>query len=317
MTVLAERPAATPDGPPTAVTNEETGSRVYIHPRTGERFVSVTTVLGLIAKESLPYWAAMKTQEYAFAQLPLLVQSMRRRPCEQKGDDRCGLCRDCVALEVRRAPDRLRDEAADRGKRIHAIAERHTLTGEIDPHGADVAPYVRQYMAWRKQFQPTFDAAEMTVINREYGYAGTLDAILRLGWCPPKYKDLIGTPQVTDLKTGKGVYAEYAMQLAAYRHSPTVLLPNGDELPLPEVSGTGLLLHVRDDNYWVRPVKIGRPTFDAFLRVLDFYRWHEDMAGDVIERAMYKPPIKDAVPARVANADQFNLARDPEPAITF
>ncbi len=283
-------PATPPSGPTNADTNDETGERHYIHPITGERFVSVTTILQVVAKTGLPYWAAKTVQEYALEQIPLLVQSLRRRACDSKGNDRCGLCRDCVALDLRRAPDRLRDEAADRGKRIHHIAERHTLTGEIDPHADDIAPYVEQYLKWRHQFQPTFDASEMTVLNRAHGYAGTLDAIVRLGWCPPATKHLIGVPLVEDTKSGKGVYPEYALQLAAYRWAERVLLPLGDEVDLPDVSDTGLLLQVRPDNYYSRPVQIGQPTFDAFLRVLDFYRWQQEQADDVIGRAMYKPP---------------------------
>jgi hypothetical protein len=249
--------------------------------------VSVTTILQCVAKEALPYWAAKVTAEHALSNLPLLVKSARRKPCEMKGDDRCGLCTDCVALDLRRAPDRERDAAADRGSRIHHVADQHTLTGEVIGHDADIAEQVNQYLAFKKQFKPTFDASEMTVISRQYGFGGTLDAILRLGWCPPKYADLVGKPQLTDVKSGKSCYPEYALQLAAYKHCDFVLLPDGTELPMPKTHDIGLLLHVRPDNYWVRPVDIGETTFAAFLAVLDLWRWQQDTSP--IMRAMYKP----------------------------
>ncbi len=208
------RPASLPN----ADTNAETGERHYIHPRTGERFVSVTTVLHVVGKDGLPYWAAKTVQEEAREILPRLVKASRRRPCDTRGDDRCDVCPDCLGLYLRRAPDRLRDEAADRGTRVHQVAEHYTLTGELLPHDPDVAPFVAQYMEFRRQFQPTYEAAEMTVINRTHGYAGTLDKVVRLGWCPPKYRHLIGVPMVGDIKTGKGVYPEFALQLAAYRN---------------------------------------------------------------------------------------------------
>ncbi len=290
------RPASLPN----ADTNPDTGERHYIHPRTGERFVSVTTVLHVVGKDGLPYWAAKTVQEYAQEIVPTLVRAARKRPCDVKGDDRCRACRDCVGLDLRRAPDRMRDEAANRGTRVHQVAEHYVLTGELLDHDDDIAPFVAQYLAFWQQFQPTYDAAEMTVINRTHGFAGTLDKVVRLGWCPPKYRHLIGQPMVGDNKSGKGVYPEFALQLSAYRHGEAVLMPDGTEVPMPEVIDTGALFHFRPDNYWVRPVDVSKRTFDVFLNVLAFYRWLKDSEDALISRAMYKPPTPE--PALVGAA---------------
>lgn len=288
MTAVAEPQA--PTGPANAETNPDTGSRFYIHPITGERFVSVTTILQVIAKEALPYWAAKVTAEHAMANLPKLVKSVRRKPCEMKGDDRCGICADCVLLELRRTPDRERDAAGDRGTRIHHVAEQHVLHGHVIGHDDDIAAQVRQYLRFRDQFQPEYEASELTVINRTYRYAGTLDAILRLGACPPKYRDLVGVPMVADIKSGKSCYREYALQLAAYRQGEAVLLPDGTEHPLPPTNEIGMLLHIRPEDYWVRPVNIGERTFIAFLGVLDQWQWQQE--ENPIMRAMYRPSQK-------------------------
>ncbi len=288
MTAVAE--PATQTGPANSETNPETGSRYYIHPVTGERFVSVTTILQVVAKESLTYWAAKVTAEHALDNIPRLVKAARRAPCEMRGDDRCGICFDCVGLDLRRAPDRERDAAADRGTRIHHVAEQHVLTGEVIGHDADIAAQVKQYLRFREQFQPTYEASELTVISRAHGFGGTLDAIARLGWCPPKYRDLVGAPAVVDIKSGKGCYREYALQLAAYRHAEAVLLPDGTELPMPPTHDIGFLLHIRPEDYWVRPVEIGERTFAAFLGVLDQWRWQQE--DSPILRAMYRPSQK-------------------------
>lgn len=306
MTAVAE-PAA-PSGPANAETNPESGARWYIHPVTGERFVSVTTILQVVAKEALPYWAAKVTAEHAMNNLPKLVKSVRRAPCGWKGDDRCGCCYDCVALELRRTPDRERDAAADRGTRIHHVAEQHVLSGEVIGHHEDIADQVNQFLAFRKQFRPEFDASEMTVINRTFGYAGTLDAILRLGWCPPKYADLVGETCVGDVKSGKSCYREYALQLAPYKFAEAVMLPDGRELPMPQTSDIGLLLHIRPDNYWVKPVRIGQETFAAFLNVLDLWRWQQ--GDNPIMRAMWKPgQTKADDPAEIRAAEDADLQR--------
>jgi hypothetical protein len=305
-------------GPANSVTDQETGSRVYIHPVTGERFTSVTTVLHVVGKDGLPYWAAKTVQEYAQDVLPLMVKAARRKLCDTKGDDRCGLCRDCVGLELRRAPERQRDEAADRGTRLHKIAEHYVLhDGEVLPHGDDLTRFVAQLLAFFKQFRPEFDAAEMTVINRTHMIAGTLDSVIRLGWCPPKYRHLLGVPMVGDIKSGKGVYPEFALQLSAYRHAEAVLLPDGREVELPDMDDTGALLHFRPDNYWVRPVDVSRKTFDVFLHVLDFYRWLHDSEEALISRAMYKPSIPTPATAPAAEAqraDPFALINRASPA---
>lgn len=302
MTAVAE-PAA-PTGPVNADTNPETGARWYIHPVTGERFVSVTTILQVVAKEALPYWAAKVTAEYALSNLPKLVKATRRMPCDMKGDDRCGLCLDCVALELRRTPDRERDAAADRGTRIHHVAEQHVLSGEVIGHHDDIAASVKQFLRFRDQFQPTYEASELTVLSRTHGYGGTLDAIARLGWCPPKYRDLAGVPMVIDTKSGKGCYRDYALQLAAYRHADVVLLPDGTEQPMPKTHEIGALLHVRPEDYWVRPVQIGERTFNAFLGVLDQWRWQQEESP--IMRAMYRPAQKVTEdPAAVAGPDSL------------
>ncbi len=290
MTATLPTPIAAPSGPANAETNPDSGARWYLHPQTGERFVSVTTILQCVAKEALPYWAAKVTAEHALANLPLLTKAHLRRPCEMRGDDRCGLCLDCVSLDLRRAPDRERDAAADRGTRIHHVAEQHVLTGEVIGHDPDIAEQVKQYLRFRDQFRPSYDASEMTVINRTYGYAGTLDAIVQLGWCPPKYADLVGSPRVLDVKSGKSCYPEYALQLAAYRRGEAVLLPDGTEVPMPATADIGLLLHIRAENYWVRPVDIGDATFTTFLNVLDLWRWQQN--GNPIQRAMWKPGQK-------------------------
>lgn len=276
-------------GPPNSVTDEETGARVYVHPRTGERFDSVTTINGITAKDGLPYWAALRVQEEAYRDLPRIVASTRRKACDQKGDDRCGLCRDCVALDLRRAPDRERDEAADRGRRIHKVADHYALHGELRGHDADIEPYVKQWLRWRDQHEVTFEASEFTVINRAHRYAGTVDGVIRCGWMPPKWRHLVGQPLIEDYKSGKGVYDEHGRQLAAYRHAEAILLPDGTEVELPEMHDVyGALVHIRPDDWWMRPARVCDQAFSRFLNVLHVFR---DQADDFtpIERAMYKP----------------------------
>lgn len=268
------------------------GNRWYTHPRTGERWISVTSILEVVNKPKLPFWSAGLAAEAAFERLPMLVKAARRRSCGRpRADDSCNRCRECVQWWVESRHIAEKDEAADRGSRIHHVAEHFALTGELPPHDDDIADYVVQYLRFTKDFEVTYDASEMTVISRQYGYAGTLDGIIRCGWLPPKHKDWIGKPLLMDVKSGKSVWGESAMQLNGYHNADAVMLPNGDEMPLPPVEGL-VTVHVRPDNYHVRPMDDEPDTFGAFLSALSIWRWQDKHGGDgkgAVGRSMSKP----------------------------
>src|SRR5690348_5762134 len=99
----------------------------------------------------------------------------------------------------------------------------------IDP---DLVPYMAGFQAFLDDFQPEYKAAEFTVYNREHRYAGTADAMAQIG----------DTLWLLDTKTGKDVYGEAALQLAAYRHAEFIgVAETGDELPMPKVDRCGVL----------------------------------------------------------------------------
>ena len=87
----------------------------------------------------------------------------------------------------------------------------------------------------------------MTVISRKWGYAGTLDSILRFPTdspLPKSLKHLAGLPLVNDIKSGKHLGHPEGFQVNAYAAADAVLLPDGSEVPMPEVKG-GLITHLR------------------------------------------------------------------------
>ena len=300
MTAAIEAPEQ--DGPPLANTRED-GTRTYEHKITGETFLSVTTAMKVIAKEALVVWAAKLVASEAMEQLPRLVQAARRKPCGQYGDKRCGVCRDCVTIDLAGRPNQKKTDAGNIGKRVHKAAEQEQLGVPATTVDPEIAGHLEQYHQWLQVFEPRYDATEMTVINRQYGYAGTLDGIVRLGWCPPKWAHLVGKPLVLDIKTSKGVYDEFSLQLAAYANGEAVLLPDSTELPMPEVFGeTGLVLHLRpDEPHQTHPVDISDVAFGGFLSALSLYKcMHREERP--VGRAMYKRPLPGTTPAPKAAA---------------
>jgi hypothetical protein len=273
-------------GPPCAVTDPVTGRRVYLHPATDERFTSVTTAIGVREKDRLPEWYGYRSSLAVRDNLLDLVRSIHVEPCGGAG---CGKCLPCLLDLVKTAGSDEASAAADRGTRFHHVAQHVAASGIVIPHDDDIQGNVFQFMRFLDIHQVELLCSEVTVINRTHGYAGTLDTVLRCGRMQPKHTDLVDVPVYGDYKTGRKVYEEARLQLAALRSCEAVLLPDGTEEPMPDGSDeTALTIQVREDDFWIRTVPVGKSDFQEFLRTLDVWRdIHEQPSR--IGRAMCKP----------------------------
>ena len=127
-------------------------------------------------------------------------------------------------------------------KTVRRVVERRTgKTPEQVP--AEVAPRLRQYLAWKAASRAEIVASEFQVFSTTYGYAGSCDALVR-------FAD--GSLWIVDYKTGKGIYAEHALQLMAYT-MPTVV--GADDMVdealtelLHQVTGMAVL-HLSDEGW--------------------------------------------------------------------
>jgi hypothetical protein len=240
------------------------GHRVYTW--AGREFPSVTAILkGGVPAPFLVQWAAKAAAEYAIANL-----------------DRLALLPPGQAVrEVKRAPWTARDAAADLGTAVHALIEAQA-TGRPRPElPPEAGPLVAAFDQFTADHRPAWVASEATVFSRRYGYAGTLDAIAGLASRP----GLV----LLDVKTGRGVYPEAALQLAAYAHAEFTGHPDGTEHPLPEVDG-GAVLHLRPAGYQLIPVPVGQAVLEAFLAALAVFRWTTDLALNIL------PATREAQP---------------------
>jgi hypothetical protein len=126
------------------------------------------------------------------------------------------------ALEL--GADKQRDEAAERGKAIHAAFEKLATTGEA-PRLADFPDEWRPWVmgaanAWL-QMNPEPEEAERIVCNPTYRYAGRPDLVCRIN----------GRRTLIDYKTGKGrVYeqAHYQTRLYSLALEPSLIEPVED-----------------------------------------------------------------------------------------
>ena len=226
----------------------------------GKRVDGVTTLLGQgVPKPALTYWSAREVATYA-AQNVEQIADMLERGGERPTID-----------YLKGVPWQKRDDAAVRGTEVHALAETLVHGGEVDVpehlHG-----YVDGYARWLDESGVTPILTEYVVASREHMYAGTADLLLM---------DAAGVKRIGDIKTGKGVYGEVCLQLAAYRFADFYL--NGDdETTLPFVDDTGWVLHVQDGRTEAHPVPVDRHQFDAFLAAAKVARWakaSKDLVG--------------------------------------
>lgn len=215
----------------------------------GERFPSVTTVLNhCIPKPALHKWKAKLVASTAIAELAELSS---RSPEDAE--------KYLLALA-----DDAKDAKASVGTEVHAYAEAAAY-GRPAPKASEKAlPYIAAYEAFQYDVKPQYTAVELPVLNRTHMYAGTADiyALINERLC------------IIDIKTGRSVWPEVALQLAAYARSEFAVV-DGEEQPSPAVE-RGYVLHLSESGYELRRCSIADTSFNAFLAGLDLFNWLRD-----------------------------------------
>jgi hypothetical protein len=108
--------------------------------------------------------------------------------------------------------ERVSNEAADLGTRVHALIEesfsRDEAADSEDELASDLAARVFE---WAEEQHLVVVEKELGLLNLEDGYGGTPDAFVRFG----TDEELL----VCDWKTAGAIHETYALQLAAYARS--------------------------------------------------------------------------------------------------
>lgn len=230
----------------------------------GERYWSVTTIISQgVPKPALLPWGIRSVAEGACDlanELPALVAKDR----------------EAAVKMLKGLPYAHRDRAADLGTLIHATIEAHRLGKPMPPPPADVAGHMRAFERFLTDFAPEYLATEAPVFSRTQKYAGTLDAIVRLRL--PLGEEGV---YILDVKSGKNIYPETGLQLAAYRHAEFIGLPDGDEQPMPESVGA-LGLHLTATGYRLIEVRADQEVFQTFLYVREVFRFLESTSKTIL-----------------------------------
>jgi hypothetical protein len=283
------------------------------------RLWSVTSLLGVLDKPALLYWAAEQTAMSAVS----IANTLAQRIEEDGEEEVIKWLRDA---RFRRPKGLL--SAAMLGTCAHQACEEYALTG-IRPNSARLTEIIHQVAGakfhgserevpvlvrmldrfddWLQRAQPSYQATEVVVYNPTYGYAGCADAFLTVDGfrCIVDYKtsreglDKQGRP--------KGPYPEAALQLSAYRHAEFAavwrprriekfrrryyLLSEAERelaVPVPEVDG-GAVIHLTPDHCEMFPVRCDERVHEAFLYVQEASRWVNTTSKEVIGLPMVFP----------------------------
>jgi len=267
---------------------------------------SVTTILGVLEKRGLMWWAAEQTALAAIDEQPSWQGLL------------AGTSRDAAIDWLRRAHTRRQKDkltATTLGSIAHSMFESYALTGtrptkeevaeavhaaggdDIDLVGETnvLGHLLNQFDGWLQRFSPAYQATEVTVYSPTYGYAGQADAFL----------DIEGTRFIVDYKTSRSAKdsqgkprvpypSEVGLQLAAYRNAEFAavwrprrfekwyrryyLLGQAEQdaaVPVPEVDG-GLCIQVTPEACESYPIRCDQEVHRAFLFTLEVFRWVQE-----------------------------------------
>jgi hypothetical protein len=237
-----------------------TGGRVYEHPVTHAVMPSITAVISMLDKPALKFWAARLCAEYAAENIAALADT--------PPDERIKL--------IKGAPWASSGKSADDGDKAHDWFDR-VIKGETIPDDEIAAASItarrmlKQFYAFVDYYKPEWLASEFTVFSHKYEYAGTADWAARIGpWT------VLG-----DWKTGKSVYPEVGLQLAAIGNADVIVTPDGKETPLPKFNRYAVA-HIRPTYAQLHPINNIEECWEAFKAARELKRWKDFAAEKII-----------------------------------
>ena len=240
-------------------------------------YPSITTVAGMRAKDFLQGWYATMASKRALEMYAWLDRNPHRAAEEisRVTRDRWGTQKRIAAA----APEYTRT-AADFGTLVHAVCEDWGTSGtrpdgarigeiaaqmradqgcfadEKDPQALIARAEVRLdgYGRFLDDYQPEFLEVEQTVVNHTVGYAGTTDAIVKIG----------NTVLSADIKTSKKVRGDYALQGVAVCRAEMLLDEDGSTREMPELTGAFVIHLPEAGGYRAVPLRTGDAEFEVF-----------------------------------------------------
>jgi hypothetical protein len=280
---------------------------------------SVTTLIGVLDKPALLYWAAGETANAAIDDQDVWHAMLRRGRQEAWKWLR----------DARFRPQRARLAATTLGTVFHDCAEHYALGGtrpdkdfigqairqrggkdvDISLEGPVVVSLLDQFDRWLQRFTPAYEATEVTVYSPTYAYAGTADGFMTIDGFRSIFDYKSSRDPVDSQGKAKTPYPEQVgLQLAAYRHAEfaAVWRPRITEkfrrryyvlseteramaVPVPECDG-GICIQVTPESCEAFPIRCDAEVHRAFLHTIELFRW----VNETSKTAMRDPLIAES-----------------------
>lgn len=229
----------------------------------------VTGVIGIMDKPAVAYWRGKTVAEIIAKDVDFYAKLIATGGV------------DAAVGWAAKLPGYERDKAADVGTIVHIVVDKLIHGHEVDVP-VDQLAYVQAFHRFLEERKPTIVSSEQLVCGWDYG--GTFDFLT---------KEADGSYAIYDVKTwkhrpvpGGDMYAETAMQLAAYANAHFIGAPGDPKRHrMPKITGH-YVLHLRpdayDSGYQVYPFHVTDADYEAFRGLLTAYRWKQTRAKVVI-----------------------------------
>lgn len=234
---------------------------------------SVTTILNNLSKPALPNWAAKEVATFAVENIP----SWENLPPD-----------DAVDL-LKRAPYRNMRKKGDIGTAVHEAVDLwmdHLLDTvdlpdltdfEVEIDDLDLLPYVAGAVQYLNQHVHRVLHSEVTVFNRQFQYAGTVDLVAKLR---------NGAIAAIDWKTSNRIYPEHALQLVAYANGEFIGTDDGQEVDFPPITEAHVVHLPGDATYKAHPVHLTSRAFKTFCALRSLQKWRDDHEADAFDEVL-------------------------------
>lgn len=209
----------------------------------------VTTILDLLNKPDLIPWAAGLSAEYMKANV-------------KTADDLMTI--DEIAKEAKNQWKKVRDEAGDRGKRVHAAIERFFKAeeGAAIAVDEDIAQLFKAFLDWWNENDIEVIETECSVWSNDGGgYKGRFDITC---FNKIKIKKIL---YLIDVKTSPRIYDEMSMQLSGYFYAwkqRTNYIPERAAILRLDYSGKYEFFEILEHELYIH--------YQRFLKLVEY--WH-------------------------------------------
>jgi CRISPR/Cas system-associated exonuclease Cas4 (RecB family) len=222
----------------------DASGRFYDFPDDPNKYVSVTTFLGIIGKPFLISWAAKMEREL----IRLLAE--QGKSLEE--------ILEYLQPKQPYAYSLYTESTSELGSKVHKAIDYTLKDLKLPKLTKKERRVYDKWLEWWKAQKFELVGAERVTKSKRYGYAGTLDALV--------IKD--GKSIIIDWKTGKNHYAEHDLQNIAYQYA----LLHEEGLAIDG----GQLVYIRDekeidDKYKIE--RVNNENVQPVLEALSLWRW--------------------------------------------